>query len=298
MKQNEIMQLAKAELPQLKAIIGLNTSKGTDVETLALQELEYLQQVALTKPEIYECEPITIIMAIKKTLKQNLSLDPDAGLTYIKTRNFKAKDEKGQDVWKKALEITPSANGIISINRQCGRILDIERPEVIKDDKGKVTGVKVKYLVPSYNEEGKRAFKWRTVEFDESDFNRWKAASHKENGRGKQDADIQKLNYANANYTSFKGGPDPEFVRAKAIRHGLKKLGTNQNETRSVNIDMTPVKNIVDLSADEQVVSDEYISHEDVGHEVSGNGTTANGNEVTATKVETPVNHIEIPDEL
>ena len=72
--------------------------------------------------------------------------------------------------------------------------------------------------------------RWEVRTFDESDFIRWQIASHKENGRNKEDASLEKLNYANPNYTSWKGGIDPEFARAKAIRHGLKKLGTNANE--------------------------------------------------------------------
>jgi len=219
MKQNEVIQLAKKELPQLEAIIGLSAAKGTDVKTLALQELEYLQMIGTTNPAIYECMPQSIIAAIKTVLKQNLTLDPYAGLVYVKTRNVKINNE-----WAKALEIQPSANGIISINRQCGRVLDIERPETIKDAQGKVIGVKVRYLVPSYNEAGKPCYRWREVEFDESDFLRWQRASHKENGRNKADANPQTLNYSNPNYTSWKGGIDPEFARAKAIRHGLKKL--------------------------------------------------------------------------
>jgi hypothetical protein len=256
MKQTELIQLARKELPQLEAIIGLNAAKGTDIKTLALQELEYLQMIGTTKPEIYECMPVSIISAIKTVLKQNLTLDPYAGLVYVKTRNVKMNNE-----WAKVLEIQPSANGIISINRQCGRVFDIERPEVLKNDKGKVTGVKLRYLVPSYNEAGKPCYKWREVEFDESDFLRWRRASHKENGRNKADANAETLNYANPNYTSWNGGIDPEFARAKAIRHGLKKLGTNQNERAQVTGERLIVD--IDQAADEAAHEDEYISHDE-----------------------------------
>lgn len=270
-KQSEIIQLAKKELPQLKAIIGLNASKGSDIETLALQELEYLQMLGTTKPEIYECNPQSIIAAVKTVLKQNLTLDPYAGLVYVKTRSVQVNN-----VWTKTLEIQPSANGIISINRQCGRILDIERPEVMKDDKGKVVGVKVRYLVPSYSEEGKRCYKWRQIEFDESDFFRWRRASHKENGRNKTDANPETMNYANPNYTSWKGGIDPEFARAKAIRHGLKKLGTNQNENTAIMRKAEAASNVIDHAADEAAMEDEYITHEDVSHESPFNSAASN----------------------
>lgn len=255
-KQEQMLQVVKQELPQLKAILSLNTQKGTDVETLALQELEYLQTIGLSNPAIYECLPQTIIAAVKSVMKQNLTLDPYAGLVYVKTRNVNigTSDQKN---YAKALEIQPSANGLISIARQCGRILDIDRPEVKKDAAGKVVGVSVKYLVPSYNEAGQKIAKWKTVEFDESDFKRWRKASHNENSRGKSDAATR--DYSNPNYSNFNGGPDPEFVRAKAIRHGLKKLGTNPHETRATQI-ITDVekKHVVESKADEAAMADDF----------------------------------------
>lgn len=267
-KMNEIMAVAQKELPQLKAIISLN-APNSDAETLAKQELEHLGMIGINTPAIFDCIPATIVMAIKTVLKQNLTLDPHAGLVYVKTRSVKVNDQ-----WMKALEIQPSANGLISIARQCGRIFDIERPEVIKDADGKVIGVKCKYLVPSYDESGKKCMKWREVEFDESDFYRWRRASHNENGRNKQDANAEKLNYANPTYTNWKGGIDPEFARAKAIRHGLKKLGTNQNESRAAAIVNVPVKNVVDQDADMMAAGDEqgpveYIQHEEVSTAVN-----------------------------
>ncbi|MEJ7914476.1 MAG: hypothetical protein WKF70_15070 [Chitinophagaceae bacterium] len=226
------LELVKQELPQFKALIALNARAGTDVETIALQELEFFRMHAAYKPDLMECVPATIIMAIKSVIKKNLSLDPSAGLVYVKTRNMKIKDNAtGQEKWVKALEIQETANGLISINRQCGRILDIERPDIKKDNEGKVISVSVKYLVPSYDDHGKPSARWKIVEFDDSDFYRWRRASHKENGRNKQDANLEALNYANELYINWKGGPDPEFIRAKAIRHGLKKLGTNPHES-------------------------------------------------------------------
>jgi RecT family. len=251
-KQNEILAMARNELPQLKAILQLSKPKGTDTQTLALQELEFLQMHAMAKPEIYECVPLSIISAIKAVLKQNLTLDPYAGLVYVKTRNVKINNE-----WVKALEIQPSANGIISIARQAGRVMDIERPEVIKDNEGRVIGVKVRYLVPSYSREGKRQYDWRQAEFDESDFARWRISSHRENGRNKTDSDNVKLNYANALYTSFKGGIDPEFARAKSIRHGLKKLGTNLNE--GIKDYQAPVQNLIDPDSDIEAGQDDQV---------------------------------------
>ncbi len=264
-KQNEIMALATQELPTLNALVKINTAPGTDASTIALQELDYLQQQAIAKPIIYECVkslPETVISGIKYVLKNNLSFDPNAGLVYIKSRNVEIGGQ-----WKKALEVQPSADGLISIARQCGRILDVDRPRVLKDDKGKVVSVIARFLVPSFDVNRKPVAEWREREYDESDFSRWKNASHKENSKNKSDAATK--DYSNPNYRSFNGGIDPEFARAKAIRHGLKKLGTNQNETRATQIITSAEKKvIVDNGADEAAMQDEtghdYINHEEV----------------------------------
>lgn len=256
-EKNKAIALLKEEMPQLKAVLNLNAVAGTDVEAMAIQELEFLKDHMLTKPAIAECLPQTVVMAVKGVLRQNLTLDPYAGLVYVKTRNIKI----GENNWQKALEIQPSANGLISIARQCGRILDIKRPEVIKDSSGKVVGVKVEYMVPTHG--GSR---WEGVEFDESDFYRWQRSSHNENGRNKKDANAETLNYSNPNYTNWKGGIDPEFARAKAIRHGLKKLGTNPNERVMKAIHVEDQKTVyVDQKADEAAVNDDHgYEHEEV----------------------------------
>lgn len=266
MAKTETMAVVKQELPQFQALFALNARPGVDVATLAAQELEFLEQRALTTPAIYDCVPQTIIMAVKGAISKNLSLDPDAGLTYVKTRNIKV----GENQWAKALEVQPTANGLISINRQCGRILDVKRPEVTKDATGKVIGVFVEFMVPSYDLNGNKTARWEQVTFDEDDFYRWQRASHKENGRNKQDADAKTMNYANENYTNFKGGIDPEFARAKAIRHGLKKLGTNLNERRMEKIDIVDAKyKLVDESADEAAANDDsFTPAEVVGSQV------------------------------
>lgn len=260
MEKEKTMAVVKQELPQFKALIALNARPGTDVETLAIQELEFLQQRALTLPAIYDCVPQTIIMAVKGAISKNLSLDPDAGLLYVKTRSVKSGEQ-----WMKVLEVQPTANGLISINRQCGRVLDVKRPEVTKDATGKVIGVYVEFLVPSYDLSGNKTARWEKVSFDEDDFYRWRRASHKENGRNKQDANAETMNYANENYTNFRGGIDPEFARAKAIRHGLKKLGTNMSERRMEKIDVVDAKyKLVDEAADEAAANDEGFTHAEV----------------------------------
>ncbi len=240
------LELLKTAVPELKAILALNAKEGVDVETIALQELEHLRMAAITKPDILDCLPATVVMAVKAVLKQNLTLDPYAGLVYIKTRNVKIKNAQGQDEWKKALEIQPSCNGLLSINYQCGKIIDHKNPEVKKDDAGKVIEVSFEYQVASG--------RWEKRTFDESDFTRWQLASHKENGRNKQDAKIETMNYANPNYTNWKGGIDPEFARAKAIRHSLKKLGTNPNEGKFNKIIVSAKTVIIDKEKEEQAL--------------------------------------------
>lgn len=269
-KQTEIIKLASDELPTLSALVKLNSMPGVDAHTIALQELEYLKQQAVSKPVIFECLPETVIAGVKYVIKNNLSFDPNAGLVYIKSRNLQVNT-----AWVKALEVQPSADGLISIARQCGRVLDVDRPEVKKDVSGKVISVIAKFLIPSFDGNGKPITRWTEREFDESDFYRWQRASHNENARtwkadsGKAKPDAETLNYANPNYTNWKGGIDPEFARAKAIRHGLKKLGTNQNETRATRI-VTSVekKHVVETQADEAAMNDEgngdYIPHEDI----------------------------------
>lgn len=265
MEKDKLMEVVKQELPQFQALIALNARQGTDVATLAAQELEFLQQRALALPAIYECLPQTIIMAVKAAISKNLSLDPDAGLTYVKTRNMKVGDS-----WVKALEVQPTANGLISINRQCGRVLDVKRPEVTKDSSGKVISVSVEFMVPSFDLNGNKTARWEKVSFDEDDFYRWQRASHKENARNKQDANATTMNYANENYTNFRGGIDPEFARAKAIRHGLKKLGTNMNERRMEKIDVVDAKyKLVDEAADLAAANDDgFTPAEVVGSQV------------------------------
>ena len=181
---------------------------------------------------------------------------------YVKTRNVKVKAANGAEEWKKVLEITPTCNGLPSIAYQCGKIIDHKNPDVKKDESGKVVSVCFEFQLSNG--------RWEAREFDESDFYRWQRASHNENGRNKQDASAEKLNYANPNYTNWKGGIDPEFARAKAIRHALKKLGTNPNERFAVKVVPVGFKKIeIDPEAERQV-EEEFTNHEEVKTEAPG----------------------------
>lgn len=272
--------LLQKELPQLKAIMGL--SRKGDTATMALQELDYLNTMMLTKPEIGNCLPISIVSAVKSVLKQNLSLDPAMGLVYVTTRKIKQGE-----VWKDILEIKPSANGLLSIARQAGRVLDMDRPKITRNAEGKVIGVSFRYLVPTITTEGKKGARWKEDEFDEYDFQRWRMASHKEKSRSykvvpilteeqlskgwKQQPpmlvpDETTMNYANKLYTSWMGGIDPEFARAKAIRHsGLKKSGTNQNEVAAMNFSMAMTEPMINPEVEEQEEREvEFTTHEEI----------------------------------
>lgn len=252
------LELVKQELPTIEAILRLNSRPNTDVSTIAQQELLYLEQIAQTNKAVYECEPFSVVMAVKSVMKQNLTLDPAAGLVYVKSRNVNVAPQGQQAQWKKVLEIMPSANGLISIARQCGRILDYKNPQIIKDSDGKNIGGSMEILKPSPGQP-----RWETYSFDESDIQRWRMASHKENSRNKADANATTLNYANPLYTSWKGGIDTEFLRSKLIRHSLKKLGTNPNEQAAVRIYDVPKERVVDpeidMHANEEIT---YIEHE------------------------------------
>lgn len=223
--QPTALEVLRKEQPTLQAITMFNYGADKDVSSIVLNEISFLEGMSLQKPEILACEPISIVMAMKYVLKNNLTMDPNAGLVYTKTRNFKKQDA----TWGKVLEIQPTCEGLLSIAYQCGKILDHERPSVKKNDTGKVIEVTFKYMRPS--PAGPR---WVETTFDESDFRRWQSKSHQENSRGKEDATTK--DYSNPNYRNFNGGIDPEFARAKSIRHSLKKLGTNPNERLMVNI--------------------------------------------------------------
>lgn len=283
-----ITKIIEPELPNLMAILSLNTDKdATDIQVRAFQELNYLEQHAVNKPVLLTCDQNSIILAVKNVLGKNLSLDPNAGLVYIKTRNLNVGTYQ-QPKWKTVLEIQETANGLLSYNRQIGRILDYTNPEVKEDADGKVVGVSMQLLKPSWPQP-----RWEKYSFTEGDFLRWRRASHKENKKGyKQDGNKpvpndsdDSLNYANPNYYSWKKGPDPEFIRAKCIRHSLKKLGANPNE----DIKLVPRNFAVPINNDAAIAeaedSAEFTPHEEINTTINneapstsfhGNGSPGN----------------------
>jgi hypothetical protein len=214
--------IPQGELANLSLIKLLTVADNVRADTMVQVELAYLDSMLITSPWIKECAPITIATAIRYVLRNNLSFDPNAGLVYVTPRSVKQANGAAPI---KIMEIQPTANGRLSIARQSGLVLDHKIPKVTKNAEGMVIAVSFEVLKPTVG-----GTRWETVEFDESDFNKWKKKSHTQNAFGKTDADLRKLNYANENYSNFHGGIDPEFARAKAIKHGLKKLGINTSE--------------------------------------------------------------------
>lgn len=236
------------QFADLVAIMKLHAQPGQDVETLVLQEIQYVQERAMIAPGISECSPMSVAMAVRKAIKNNVTLDPSAGLMYLIPGSV--KNAQGQYV--KVLEAPLTANGALSVAYQCGTILDHERPKVTYNDKGQCVLVTVRILRPTYG-----GTRWEEIEYGPSYFAKWYAASHKKNARGKNDAGT--TSYANALYTSHNGAIDPEFAIAKSLRHALGKLGTNPNAKRMAVVSI-PMEKTVQVEPEE-----EYTEHEVVG---------------------------------
>lgn len=248
------IEVIKQQLPIFEKLMGLNARQGTDIQTMALQEIQYVEEHIMNKPEISDCTPDSIILCIKKAIKNNLTLDPDARLMYLIPASVKSTN--GQYV--KVLTSPRTVNGELSVAYQCGTILDHERPTVAYNEKNQCVSVTVKLLRPSFN-----TARWETITYDAVYFRKWATASHKKNGRGKQDADLNTLNYMNALYTSHNGGIDPEFAIAKALRHSLEKLGTNPNAKVMDKVSVDPAKFVSTTEEETEVVS-EYHEFEDI----------------------------------
>ena len=270
-QQLSLTKILEPEIPTLVAILSLS-NEAKDLQTVVLQELTYLEQHALVKPEIANIakgnpqQQQTIVLAIKSAMRKNLTLDPNAGLVYVKTRKLQLGNQ-----WVETLEIQETANGLLSFNRQMGRILDFTRPKVTKNDKGRVTGVSMRLLLPS-----PLGPRWEDYDYDESDFKRWATYSHKERSRNKADANLNTLNYANHLYKSWEGGIDPEFARAKCIRHSLKKLGTNPNEGLLVMNLNLPNEKMLDAEVAMAEAADEngeFAWHEEVNTTINNEAT-------------------------
>ncbi len=211
--------------PTLTQLVMVNLPSGTtedEAQRVALKEISNFEMILTTKPDLGGCTPMSILLAVKQTICDNLSLAPSAGLVYL------IPSKVGND-W--VATYLPTANGLLSMAYQSGAILDNKRPVVTFDGTGKVESVTVEFLVPSHPQP-----RWEVITFTEVHFKKWRDASAKKNKGA-----------ANANYSSWNSGIDPEFAGTKAIRHGLNKRGSNGNAPRNTdmsNIKFEPIENI------------------------------------------------------
>lgn len=204
------LDLLNQNKPTLAQLALVNMPSGTteeDAQRAALKEISNFEMILQTKPDLGGCTPLSVLLAVKQTICDNLTLAPSAGLVYL------IPSKVGND-W--VATYTPTANGLLSMAYQSGAILDNKRPEIKFNSEGKVESVTVEFLVPSYPQP-----RWEVITFTEVNFKKWRDASAKKNKGA-----------ASANYTSWNGGIDPEFAGTKAIRHGLNKRGSNGNAPR------------------------------------------------------------------
>lgn len=195
-----------------------NGSNFEEAQRIALKELSNCEMIMQNNSALSGCTPKSFVLAVKQCICDGLTLAPSAGLVYLVPGQVKVGQNGNQDIYEWVVTYDPTANGRLSIAFQSGSILDLKRPEFEFDENEVLKTVSVEFLVPSHPEP-----RWEKVTFGKAHFSKWMAASAKKN-KGS----------ANANYTSFNGGIDPEFAGTKAIRHGLNKRGTNLNGKRLV----------------------------------------------------------------
>ena len=252
-----LMDKLTEQVPTFKQLALINGIAPEKAEAIVIQEVEFIRESALANPDIMKCAPQTVLFVVKRAIKNNLTLDPQAGLMYLKTRNVNLSTDQSNQQWVKVLEAQETCNGILSKCRMTGRIIDHKLPQVEFNEAGKCVGVTFEFQLPNG--------RWETVKFTEYDFERWGNASHKERSRGKQDANTK--DYRNSLYSSWRGGIDPEMAKAKAIRHGLKKLGTNPNENKASAIQSAPMQLLPQLTAE--------VEAKEVIEELAENATSA-----------------------
>lgn len=228
MSNETALTVLEANMPSIIQMALAFMPKGStqdDAMRRVAREVAAVEQLWRMKPELAGCKKDSFVYAVKQCIQDGLTLAPSAGLAYIIPSKIKTGTAGSSDVYEWVAVYEPTGEGMLSMARQAGRIFDNTRPECIYDESGRVMSVTVSFLIPSHN-----STRWDTVTFGPGHFNKWQKASHKKNCYGKPDADHVTLNYANANYTSFNGGIDPEFAGTKAIVHGLAKRGINMDE--------------------------------------------------------------------
>ena len=213
---DNIQTLAKIALINLPDGTSLEKAQRTVMKEIVNFEMACTMNPLLANPAI---DKASILIAVKQAIADNLSLSPNAGLVYL----IPGKVQVGIDpktnakIYKEVLNYSPTAEGILSMSRQSGSILDHKRPVCTYDSAGKVDTVTFEFMVPAYP-----APRWESITFNKDNFAKWQQKSAAKFGGN-----------ANPNYTAWNGGIDPEFAASKAIKHGLKKRGRNSNEVQS-----------------------------------------------------------------
>lgn len=212
-----------------------------------LSELSFLRERIENDLGLSECTDDSLVQCLRKAIRDNVSLNKSSNLVYIQKSSVKMADGNYATVAYYSL----TSEGRISVARQSGQLLDITRPKLVKNEDGRIIGGEVEILKPSYPKP-----RWETVDFDETDIQRWKDASTKKNN-GK----------TNPLYVSGAGGGiDSEFMRAKTIKHALSKgLGINRNEvelkekvnpiidiTHEEVVEVLPVENVPEIPVESQ----------------------------------------------
>ena len=242
------LALLNEQKPTLAQLILVNMPKGSTIDeatNVAIKEISNYEMLLSMRPELKTCNPRSVVHAVKQCINDGLTLSQSAGLVYLLPTQVKVGQNGNQDIKEWALSYDPTANGRLSIAYQSGSILDHKLPTHTFDADGKLDTVTFEYLVPSFGQP-----RWESIVFTKRHFEKWMNASAAKN-----------KGTANRNYTSYKGGIDPEFASTKAIRHGLGKRGTNLNGKRyqmPINAPLMPIK-VVENEAAEETLVDEYI---------------------------------------
>ena len=203
----------------IKVIQSANRGMSEQEAQLRVQqEVINFQEHCIYNNELANCDPQSVLFGIRKVIGANLSLDRAKGHTYLLPASIKQAD----GTFKKVLEVSYQAEGMLVLYYNANVIVDHKSPQPKYDEAGKVVSITWEYQLANK--------RWESVTFNEAHFNKWRKASHVKNGRNKNDADVNKMNYANPNYTSFAGGIDPEFASAKCIKHALKKMALDRNK--------------------------------------------------------------------
>lgn len=187
-----------------------------------VREITHIEQLMMLKPDLKGCTANSIMYAVQQCISDGLTLSPTSNLAQLVPSKIKTGQNGTQDIYEWVAQYKPTANGYISRARKSGRILDHKKPEITYSDNGRVETVTFQYMVSSG--------RWESVTFGPTQFDRLRAYAHRKNSRGKLDANAETMNYANALYTGYKGGIDPEFAASKTVIHGLNKLGVNMDE--------------------------------------------------------------------